>query len=99
MAMSAGPHHEFNDAISFMVNCTSQAEIDRYWNAILEGGGKEQACGWITDKYGVRWQITPTVLNEMMSSPDRTKARRVAEEMMKQVKFDIAKLEAAFEGR
>ena len=99
MAMSAGPHHEFNDAISFMVNCTSQAEIDRYWNAILEGGGKEQACGWITDKYGVRWQITPTALNEMMSSPDRTKAKRVAEEMMKQVKFDIAKLEAAFEGR
>ena len=99
MAMSAGPHHEFNDAISFMVNCTSQAEIDRYWNAILEGGGKEQACGWITDKYGVRWQITPTALNEMMSSPDRTKAKRVAEEMMKQVKFDIAKLKAAFEGR
>ena len=99
MAMSAGPHHEFNDAISFMVNCTSQAEIDRYWNAILEGGGKEQACGWITDKWGVRWQITPTALNEMMSSPDRTKAKRVAEEMMKQVKFDIAKLKAAFEGR
>ena len=99
MAMSAGPHHDFNDAISFMVNCTSQAEIDRYWNAILEGGGKEQACGWITDKYGVRWQITPTVLNEMMSSPDKTKAKRAAEEMMQQVKFDIAKLEAAFEGR
>ena len=99
IAMSAGPHHEFNDAISFMVNCTSQAEIDRYWNAILEGGGKEQACGWITDKWGVRWQITPTALNEMMSSPDRTKAKRVAEEMMKQVKFDIAKLKTAFEGR
>jgi predicted 3-demethylubiquinone-9 3-methyltransferase (glyoxalase superfamily) len=99
MAMTAGPHHEFNDAISFMVNCASQAEIDRYWNAILEGGGKEQACGWITDKWGVRWQITPTALNEMMSSPDRTKARRVAEEMMSQVKFDITKLEAAFHGR
>jgi predicted 3-demethylubiquinone-9 3-methyltransferase (glyoxalase superfamily) len=99
MAMTAGPHHEFNDAISLMVNCTSQVEIDRYWNAILQNGGKEQACGWITDKWGVRWQIVPTVLGEMMSSPERTKARRVAEEMMKQVKFDIAKLEAAFEGR
>lgn len=99
MAMTAGRHQEFNDAISFMVNCTSQAEVDRYWDAILKNGGKEQACGWIRDKYGVRWQITPTVLNEMMSSPDRTKARRVAEEMMKQVKFDIAKLEAAFHGR
>jgi predicted 3-demethylubiquinone-9 3-methyltransferase (glyoxalase superfamily) len=97
--MTAGPHHEFNDAISLMVNCTSQVEIDRYWNAILQNGGKEQACGWITDKWGVRWQIVPTVLGEMMSSPERTKARRVAEEMMKQVKFDIAKLEAAFEGR
>ncbi|KAB2911825.1 MAG: VOC family protein [Hyphomicrobiaceae bacterium] len=99
MAMSAGPHHEFNDAISFMVNCASQAEVDRYWDAILKNGGKEQACGWITDKYGVRWQITPTVLNEMMSGPDRTKARRVAEEMMKQVKFDIEALKRAYDGR
>ena len=99
MAMTAGPHHEFNDAISFMVTCSSQAEIDRYWDAILKNGGKEQACGWITDKWGLRWQITPTVLNEMMSSPDRAKAKRVAEAMMKQVKFDIAKLEAAFNGR
>ena len=99
IAMTAGPHHEFNDAISFMVNCASQAEIDRYWDAILRNGGKEQACGWITDKYGVRWQITPTALNEMMSSPDRTKARRVAEAMMKQVKFDIAALKRAYDGR
>lgn len=98
MAMTAGPHQEFNDAISFMVNCTSQAEVDRYWDAILANGGKEQACGWIIDKYGVRWQITPTALNEMMSSPDRTKARRVAEAMMKQVKFDIAALKRAFDG-
>jgi predicted 3-demethylubiquinone-9 3-methyltransferase (glyoxalase superfamily) len=98
MAMTAGPHHEFNDAISFMVNCTSQAEVDRYWDAILENGGKAQACGWITDKYGVRWQITPVVLNEMMSSPDRTKAKLVAEEMMKQIKFDIAALRRAYDG-
>jgi predicted 3-demethylubiquinone-9 3-methyltransferase (glyoxalase superfamily) len=99
MAMTAGAHHEFNDAISFMINCSSQAEVDRYWQAILDNGGKEQACGWITDKWGLRWQITPTALNEMMASPDRTKAKRVAEEMMKQVKLDIAKLEAAFNGR
>lgn len=99
LAMNAGPHHEFNDAISFMVNCTSQAETDRYWDAILKNGGKEQACGWIIDKWGVRWQIVPTALMEMMSSPDKAKSRRVAEEMMKQIKFDIAKLEAAFQGR
>lgn len=98
MAMTAGPHHEFNDAISFMVNCDSQAEVDRYWNAILANGGKAQACGWIIDKYGVRWQITPVVLNEMMASPDRAKARRVAEAMMKQVKIDIAALQRAYDG-
>ena len=98
-AMSAGPHHEFNDALSLLVNCESQAELDKYWDGILEHGGKPQACGWIIDKYGVRWQICPTVLLKMMADPDKTKARRAAQEMMKQVKFDIAKLEAAFNGR
>ena len=81
-----------------MVNCGSQAEIDRYWDAILENGGKPQACGWINDKYGVRWQIVPTVLGAMMSDPDKERAKRVAEEMMSQIKFDIARLEAAFNG-
>jgi predicted 3-demethylubiquinone-9 3-methyltransferase (glyoxalase superfamily) len=98
-AMTAGPHHEFNDAISFTVNCDSQAEIDRYWNAIEKNGGKPQACGWIIDKFGVRWQITPTKLSAMMADPDKAKAKRVAEEMMKQIKLDLPKLEAAFEGR
>ena len=98
-AFSAGPHHAFNDAISFAVRCDTQAEIDRYWNAILDNGGKPQACGWIIDRYGLRWQITPTVLGKMMTDPDKAKARRAAEAMLKQVKFDIAMLEAAFEGR
>ncbi|HEX2492450.1 MAG TPA: VOC family protein [Steroidobacter sp.] len=98
IAISAGPHEAFNDAVSFLVNCSSQAEIDRYWNALLENGGKPQACGWIIDKYGVRWQIVPTVLGEMMTDPDRKKAGRVAQEMLKQVKFDVAKLEAAYRG-
>lgn len=98
LAMSAGRHHDFNDAISFTVNCDSQAELDRYWSAIESSGGKPQACGWIVDKYGVRWQIVPTVLGEMMAAKDRTKAKRVAEEMLRQVKFDVVKLEAAFNG-
>lgn len=98
-AFAAGAHHDFNDAVSFMVKCDDQAEIDRYWNAILENGGKPQACGWIIDKYGVRWQIVPTRLGEMVADPDRTKATRVVEEFLRQVKFDISKLEAAFEGR
>lgn len=96
MAMSAGPHDSFNDAVSFMVNCRSQSEIDRYWNALLANGGKPQACGWIRDKYGLRWQIVPVVLHEMMRSTDRDKAKRAAQEMMRQVKLDIEKLEAAF---
>jgi predicted 3-demethylubiquinone-9 3-methyltransferase (glyoxalase superfamily) len=99
MAISAGPHHEFNDAVSFLVNCDSQAEIDRYWNALLQAGGKPQACGWIIDKYGLRWQIVPTVLGEMMADKDEAKAKRAAGEMLRQVKLDIAKLEAAYHGR
>jgi predicted 3-demethylubiquinone-9 3-methyltransferase (glyoxalase superfamily) len=99
MAISAGPHHTFNDAVSFLVNCSSQAEIDRYWEGILKNGGKPQACGWIIDRYGLRWQIVPEVLGEMIADPDKAKARRATEAMMKQVKFDIAELEAAYNGR
>jgi predicted 3-demethylubiquinone-9 3-methyltransferase (glyoxalase superfamily) len=99
MSISAGPHHEFNDSVSFLVNCDSQAELDRYWNALLANGGKPQACGWIIDKYGLRWQIVPTVLGEMMVDKDPAKAKRATEEMLRQVKLDIAKLEAAFNGR
>jgi predicted 3-demethylubiquinone-9 3-methyltransferase (glyoxalase superfamily) len=98
-AMSAGPHHEFNDAVSFSIRCRTQAEIDRYWKAILKNGGKEFACGWIGDKYGLRWQIFPPQLLDMMSDRDSRKAARVAAEMQSQVKFDIKKLKAAFKGR
>lgn len=98
-AMSAGRHDPFNDAISFRVNCRSQAKVDRYWNALLKNGGKPMACGWIVDKYGVRWQIVPTVLMDMMADRNKKKAGRVAAEMQKQIKFDIAKLKSAFKGR
>jgi predicted 3-demethylubiquinone-9 3-methyltransferase (glyoxalase superfamily) len=95
-AMSAGEHDPFNDAVSFCIRCRTQAEIDRYWNALLKNGGKQIACGWIRDKYGVRWQITPIVLLEMIADRDRKKAQRVADEMQRQVKLDIKKLKAAF---
>jgi predicted 3-demethylubiquinone-9 3-methyltransferase (glyoxalase superfamily) len=98
MAITAGPHHEFNDAISFLIRCDTQDEIDRYWNAILEGGGKPQACGWIIDRYGLRWQISPSQLEDWMSAGGAA-GKRVAEEMLKQVKFDLGKLRAAFEGK
>ena len=96
-AMSAGPMDPFNHAISLMVMCEDQAELDRYWNALLEGG-KAEACGWLRDKYGVCWQLVPAGYEEMMADPDRDKARRVAEAMMKMVKLDIAALEAAARG-
>ena len=97
-AMTAGPHHDFNDAISLVVTCEDQAELDRYWNALLEGGGKPSACGWLIDRYGVRWQIVPAVLEEMMRDNDPERAKRVTDALLKMVKFNIATLEKAFRG-
>jgi predicted 3-demethylubiquinone-9 3-methyltransferase (glyoxalase superfamily) len=97
-AISAGPLDAFNHAISFVVHCDDQAEIDRYWNALLEGGKPEQ-CGWLKDRFGVSWQIVPTQLDGMIADADRTRAGRVAEKMLKMVKLDIAQLKAAYDGR
>lgn len=96
-AMSAGPHDPFNHAISFMVDCQDQAQVDHYWNALLQGGSPE-ACGWLKDRYGVSWQIVPTRMLEMMDDPDPHKARRVAQAMLGMVKLDLAQLEAAYRG-
>jgi predicted 3-demethylubiquinone-9 3-methyltransferase (glyoxalase superfamily) len=98
-AISAGPHHEFNDAISIVVLCDDQAELDRYWNALLKDGGKPQACGWLIDRFGLRWQIVPAVLGEMMRENDPARSKRVTDAMLKMVKFDIATLEKAYRQR
>jgi predicted 3-demethylubiquinone-9 3-methyltransferase (glyoxalase superfamily) len=95
-AMTAGPHHDFNDAISIVVECDDQAELDRYWNALLEGGGKPQACGWLMDRYGLRWQIVPARFDEMMRDSDPQRSKRVTDAMLKMVKLDIAELERAY---
>jgi predicted 3-demethylubiquinone-9 3-methyltransferase (glyoxalase superfamily) len=95
-AMSAGPHHDFNDAISMVVLCDDQAELDRYWNALLQGGGKPQACGWLVDRFGLRWQIVPAALEEMMGGRDAARSKRVTDAMLKMVKLDIATLERAY---
>jgi predicted 3-demethylubiquinone-9 3-methyltransferase (glyoxalase superfamily) len=95
-AMTAGPHHEFNDAISIVVLCDDQAELDRYWNAFLEGGGKPQACGWLIDKFGLRWQIVPAILDELMGDKDPARSKRVTDAMLKMVKLDIAVLQKAY---
>jgi predicted 3-demethylubiquinone-9 3-methyltransferase (glyoxalase superfamily) len=97
-AMTAGPHHEFNDAISLMVLCDDQAELDRYWNALLAGGGKPQACGWLIDRFGVRWQVVPARFEAMMRDPDPARSKRVTDAMMQMIKFDIAALEKAYAG-
>ena len=94
-AISAGPHHEFNDAISMVVLCDDQAELDRYWNALLAGGGREQACGWLIDRFGLRWQIVPSILDELMRDEDAARSKRVTDAMLKMVKLDIAALEKA----
>lgn len=94
-AMEAGPHHDFNDAISLVVSCDDQAELDRYWDALLSGGGKPQACGWLMDRYGLRWQIVPSAMDALMSSGDPERRKRVAQAMMQMVKLDIAALERA----
>jgi len=97
-AMSAGPHDPFNDAVSFTVLCEDQAELDRYWNALLQGGGKAHACGWLNDRFGVRWQIVPARLEEMMADKDSVRSRRVSDAMLTMVKLDIAALEKAYRG-
>lgn len=97
-AMTAGPHDEFNDAVSIMVLCDDQAELDRYWDALLSGGGKPLACGWLIDRFGLRWQIAPAVIEDMMADKDPARARRFAEAMMQMVKFDIAALQKAYRG-
>ena len=96
MAISAGPLDPFNHAISFIVNCDDQAEIDRYWDKLLEGG-KPMACGWLTDKFGVSWQIVPRVLPQLLNDPNPAKSQSVMKAMLQMTKLDIGKLKEAYE--
>lgn len=95
MAISAGPLDPFNHAISFMVECDDQAEIDRYWEALLAGGGQPQACGWLIDRFGVRWQIVPSAMDALMRTGDPARAKRVTDAMLQMVKFDLDALRRA----
>jgi len=94
MALNAGPHFKFTHAISFRVDCKTQDEVDMYWEKLSAGGEKEQ-CGWLKDKYGLSWQIVPTVLGELMSDKDPKKAERVMKAMLQMKKLDIAVLKKA----
>jgi predicted 3-demethylubiquinone-9 3-methyltransferase (glyoxalase superfamily) len=96
--MTAGPMFKFTEAISFVVRCDNQEEIDYYWSKLSAVPESEQ-CGWLKDKYGLSWQIVPTAMDEMMLSGDKEKIGRVTQAFLKMKKFDIATLQAAFEGK
>jgi predicted 3-demethylubiquinone-9 3-methyltransferase (glyoxalase superfamily) len=96
-ALNAGPHHQFNEAISFTVRCESQQEVDEFWSKLTAGGGQEVQCGWLKDKFGLSWQVTPTALMRMLGDPDRKKAGRVMQAMMGMKKIDIAGLQRAYD--
>jgi predicted 3-demethylubiquinone-9 3-methyltransferase (glyoxalase superfamily) len=95
LALNGGPHFKFTEAVSFMVNCDTQEEIDEFWEKLSEGGEKSQ-CGWLKDKYGLSWQVVPTVLGELMKDPARSE--RVMKALLQMRKLDIATLEKAAEG-
>jgi len=94
VALNGGPAFKFNEAISFVISCKTQREVDYYWRK-LSAGGKKIECGWLKDKYGVSWQIVPTVLMELLSSKDRAKAARVMQAMLRMTKIDIKRLKQA----
>src|SRR5688572_22056606 len=97
VALNGGPNFKFTEAFSLVVNCETQAEVDRYWKK-LSTGGKKVACGWLKDKYGLFWQITPTMLTKLIADKDTDKVNRVMTAMMKMVKLDIKKLKVAAKG-
>lgn len=97
MALNAGPHFKFNEAVSFFVDCETQAEVDELWAKLTADGGQESQCGWLKDKYGLSWQIIPKLLSQLLGDPDAAKAKRVMEAMLKMQKIDSAVLRQAAE--
>ncbi|HEY7667755.1 MAG TPA: VOC family protein [Actinomycetota bacterium] len=96
-ALNGGPEFSFNESVSFVVRCETQDEVDHFWNALTADGGEESMCGWLKDRHGLSWQITPTALMELLSDPDPERARRAMEAMFKMQKIDIAELRRAAE--
>jgi len=97
-ALNGGPRFKFTEAISFVVDCKTQEEVDYFWSKLTEGG-EESMCGWLKDRFGLSWQVIPTALGEMITDPDPAKSRRAMEAMLKMKKIDIAALRTAYEGR
>jgi predicted 3-demethylubiquinone-9 3-methyltransferase (glyoxalase superfamily) len=97
IALNGGPHFKFNEAISFSVNCETQEEVDEFWEKLTDGG-TESRCGWLKDKYGLSWQVNPSILGKMLNDTDPQKAKRVMEAMLQMDKIDIPTLQRAYEG-
>jgi predicted 3-demethylubiquinone-9 3-methyltransferase (glyoxalase superfamily) len=99
IALNAGPHFTFNEAVSFYVACETQREVDEYWARLTADGGAPSQCGWLKDKYGLSWQIIPKVLPRLLTDPDPVKSKRAMDAMLQMSKIDIARLQAAYDGR
>jgi len=98
VGLNGGPDFQFNEAISFMVDCADQAEVDHYWEALTAGGGQPGPCGWLKDRFGVSWQVIPRRLNELVGGPDAAAAERAMKAMLEMSKIDVAELERAYAG-
>src|SRR6185503_18492293 len=98
LGLNGGPHFKFSEAISFQIMCETQAEIDHYWSKLTADGGQESQCGWLKDKFGLSWQVVPTVLAEMLKGADAAAAQRVTKAFLQMKKFDIEALKKAYAG-
>jgi predicted 3-demethylubiquinone-9 3-methyltransferase (glyoxalase superfamily) len=99
MALDGGPEYRFSEAVSFVIDCADQAEVDRYWAALTADGGEPGPCGWCKDRFGLSWQVVPRRLNELLGGPDAAGARRAMEALLEMSKLDVAALELAYEGQ
>ena len=98
MALNGGPEFKFSPAVSFIVHCKSQKRVDYYWDKLMEGGGAPQQCGWLTDRFGVSWQVVPNIVPELMQDKDKQKRERVMQAILKMVKLDVGELKRAAKG-
>lgn len=98
IGLNGGPQFTFSEAISFTIDCADQAETDRYWDALVEGGGEHGPCGWVKDRFGLSWQVVPRELTELLEGPDPDGAERAMQEMLRMSRLDIATLRKAYEG-
>lgn len=98
VGLNGGPEFTFDEAISFVVDCADQTEVDRYWEALVEGGGEHSVCGWLKDRFGVSWQVVPTRMNELLESADKAASERAMKAMLEMTKIDLAAVEAAYRG-